>query len=184
MVAVVAVLALLGGLTAWVASTGVEKQQSGSSRGCETRIDGDTGSASVDDPAPDFRARTLDGRCISLSSFDGQPVVVNFWASWCNPCRREFPLLQDALDDHRAEGLEILGIVYNDITADARAFAREQDADWPMLLDPDGDVARVYGVRGIPQTFLVRPDGTIAARIFGITSADDLARALRKILPR
>jgi len=143
------------------------------------------GAPEVGQPAPDFQLPRLDGRgTIRLSELRGRPVVVNFWASWCNPCRQEFPLLRAARAKHRRAGLEVIGISYRDIPSDARAFARSENATWPLARDPGGAVAAGYGVRAIPQTFFIRRDGIVAARVFGLTSARDLEDTLAEILPR
>lgn len=107
--------------------------------------------------------------------------MLNFWASWCNPCRREFPLLRDALEARAGDDLAVVGIVYRDIASDARGFADEFGATWALALDEDSDAARAYGVRAIPQTFFIRPDGTVARRVFGLTTARGLGRHLDKI---
>jgi cytochrome c biogenesis protein CcmG/thiol:disulfide interchange protein DsbE len=134
-------------------------------------------------PAPDFDLRRLDGGRVSLSGFRGRPVIVNFWASYCRPCRQEFPLLQSTLDAHRDDRLAIVGIDSQDIEGDARAFVKEQRATWPMGFDADNVVSRAYGVRALPQTFFVDREGTIRARIFGEMRAADVQRELKKIIP-
>ena len=139
---------------------------------------GDVGS-----PAPDFRLPALDGRgSVSLADYRGRPVIVNFWASWCHPCRQEFPLLKQALRDHRAERLAVVGVTYQDIASDSRAFVKQRGATWPQAVDDGGKVASAFGVRAIPQSFFVRPDGTIAARVFGVTSESALAAPLAKLI--
>jgi peroxiredoxin len=146
---------------------------------------GAAGGAVLGSPAPDFRLPALDGRGeVRLSDFRGRPVVVNFWASWCNPCRQEFPLLENALRQHRADGLAVIGVTFQDIPYDSRDFAKKRSATWPQGVDNDGTVAKAFGVRAIPQTFFVRADGTIAARVFGITSEAALADPLAKLLAR
>jgi cytochrome c biogenesis protein CcmG, thiol:disulfide interchange protein DsbE len=137
----------------------------------------------IGDRAPSFTLRTLDGGRFSLSRLSGRPVLVNFWASWCHPCRQEFPLLEKARARHRAEGFEIVGVTYRDITSDARSFVRSRHADWKLVVDGSGSVAKDYGVASVPQSFLVRPDGTIAARQFGgYRSAKALEADLAAIL--
>jgi len=141
---------------------------------------GDIGST-----APDFQLPALDGDGdVRLADFRGRPVIVNFWASWCNPCRKEFPLLQQALRDHRADRLAVVGVTYQDIPGDSRDFVKKQHATWPQGVDDNGEVAAAYGVRAIPQSFFVRPDGTIAARAFGTTTEAALADPLSKLLGR
>ncbi len=137
----------------------------------------------VGSPAPDFRMPALNGNGnLSLADFRGRPVIVNFWASWCNPCRKEFPLLKKAVRDHRAQRLAVIGVTYQDIPSDSRSFVTRQGATWPQGIDDGGTVASAYGVRAIPQSFFVRPDGTIAARVFGVTSESALAGPLAKLL--
>jgi cytochrome c biogenesis protein CcmG/thiol:disulfide interchange protein DsbE len=133
--------------------------------------------------APAFSLQTLSGGQISLASLAGHPVLVNFWASWCHPCRQEFPLFKAALARHQAQGLEIVGISFQDIASDARAFIHDEHASWIFARDDDGAVAAAYGVRPVPETFFVRRDGTIAGRLRGITSAHELDGDLRAILP-
>jgi cytochrome c biogenesis protein CcmG/thiol:disulfide interchange protein DsbE len=141
------------------------------------------GRAEVGSPAPDFVLPALDGDGeVRLSDFRGRPVIVNFWASWCNPCRDEFPLLKDALRDHRADDLAVLGVTYRDIPGDSRAFVKALNATWPQAVDDDRAVADAFGVRSIPITFFVRADGTIAARQFGFTSEAALADPIGKLL--
>jgi cytochrome c biogenesis protein CcmG/thiol:disulfide interchange protein DsbE len=141
------------------------------------------GRAEVGSPVPDFVLPALDGEGeVRLSDFRGRPVILNFWASWCNPCRDEFPLLKDALRDHRADALAVIGVTYRDIPSDSRAFAKELKATWPQAVDDDRAVAEAFGVRSIPITFFVRADGTIAARQFGFTSEAALADPIGKIL--
>ena len=134
------------------------------------------------EPAPDFELPTLDGGTISLSELRGRPVIVNFWASWCHPCRVEFPLLADALDEHADDELAVDGVTYRDIESDSRDFVDETGASWPQAVDEDGAVARAYGVRAIPQTFFVDRDGRVTDRLFGFTSEQDLTQPLAEIL--
>ena len=114
-------------------------------------------------PAPGFELAAIDGPTVSLSDYRGRPVIVNFWASWCVPCREEFPLLRDARRRHAADGLEILGIVHDDGPEAARAFAASHGADWPLLLDPDDVAWRAYGGLFLPITFYVDRLGIVRA---------------------
>ena len=137
----------------------------------------------VGQPAPDFALTTLDGRSVSLASFRGRPVVVNFWASYCEPCKEEFPLFRAARERHAGSGLEILGVIKSDddVTA-ARAFAEAQRATWPLLPDPGGETTDTYRVAALPLTFYVGRDGTIRAVSFGPPPSGVLDEQLAKIL--
>jgi cytochrome c biogenesis protein CcmG, thiol:disulfide interchange protein DsbE len=120
--------------------------------------------ADVGDTAPGFSTHDLAGHAVSLRDYRGQTVVLNFWASWCIPCRHEFPLLAqiDARDK-----VAVLGVVYNDSVANARKFMTAHNGTWPGLVD-DGQIARGYRVGpGIPATIVINPDGTIRRRNLG-----------------
>ena len=122
------------------------------------------GVAKVGDLAPDFNLETLDGSTVRLSDLRGTPVVLNFWASWCAPCRKEFPLLRDAAKNANGRYV-VVGVDTSDIRSDGRSFAREQQAHWPNGFDVDQGVAKSYGVIGKPQTFFIDADGRIVARV-------------------
>jgi cytochrome c biogenesis protein CcmG/thiol:disulfide interchange protein DsbE len=124
-----------------------------------------TGGPRKGDPAPDFTLKTFAGDDVSLSDFAGKPVVLNFWASYCIPCREEFPLFREQLAEHPGEFV-VLGVDAKDIESDARAFAKDQKATWPIVVDSDNDVAKAYGIGAVPQTFFIRPDGTVALRYY------------------
>jgi cytochrome c biogenesis protein CcmG, thiol:disulfide interchange protein DsbE len=129
---------------------------------------GPTRRAEVGQPAPLFSTFDVDGRPVSLSSFKGRPVLVNFWASWCVPCRAEFPVLRKAIETH--PGLVVLGVVFQDGRGPAAAFLRDQHATWPGLIDPKGQIAKAYGVAakpGIPVTVAIGADGIVRSRHLG-----------------
>jgi cytochrome c biogenesis protein CcmG, thiol:disulfide interchange protein DsbE len=181
--AAIAVVALVAGATAWVVVDAEhdDSAASQSSSHCKVELPADAGTPTAGSTPPTFVLRALDGACVDLTSYRGRPVIVNFWASWCNPCRDEFPMFRTARAKHASEGLEILGIVHNDIPGDARQFARQQNADWPLLLDGSNAVADAYGIVQIPQTFFIRRDGTISAHLFGL-SRHDFEVELQRIL--
>jgi cytochrome c biogenesis protein CcmG/thiol:disulfide interchange protein DsbE len=131
--------------------------------------------------APDFELSTLDGGTIRLSDLRGTPVVLNFWASWCTPCRNEFPLLS-ALDEDANGRYTILGVDSQDLRSDAQAFARQRGAEWTNGFDPDGAVAQSYGARGLPYTFFIEADGKISSVLSTELSDDLLHEQVAKLL--
>jgi cytochrome c biogenesis protein CcmG/thiol:disulfide interchange protein DsbE len=116
---------------------------------------------------PDIRLPTLDGRIAALSEFRGGPVLVNFWASWCPPCREEFPVLAAARERHRAAGFEVVGISHNDGQAYALRYVAEVGASWPMLIDEANEAWRAFGAVGLPSSYLIDADGVLQRIHFG-----------------
>jgi cytochrome c biogenesis protein CcmG, thiol:disulfide interchange protein DsbE len=149
-----------------------------------TRDPTELGSALVDRPAPAFDLELLDGTgTLSLADLKGQVAVVNFWASWCRPCVQEFPALRAAWDRYRDHGVVVVGVLFQDSVSNGRAFADQLGGQWPLLDDHDSRTALAYGVYGVPETFFVRADGTIAARHVGEVTYDELTEEITKILP-
>jgi cytochrome c biogenesis protein CcmG/thiol:disulfide interchange protein DsbE len=137
----------------------------------------------LDGPAPDFGLRSIeDGRVVRLSDFRGQVVVLNFWASWCGPCREEHPNFVAAWDRYRDRGVVFIGIVFEDSPRNARQFMRELGGDWPNLIDPGAKAALAYGVYGIPETFFVDGAGIIRHKRIGITSYELLVSQIERLL--
>ena len=133
-------------------------------------------------PAPTFDLQTLDGARLSMADLRGSPVVLNFWASWCIPCREEAPLLTAADATYRPQGLRILGIVYQDSTDNARDFMARYGQSYPGLLDPDGRTAIDYGVFGIPETFFIDRAGIVRSRQLGAVTEAELRRQIEATL--
>ena len=119
---------------------------------------------------------------LHLQGLDGRPVVVNFWATWCEPCVREFPLLRQAAATHRPGRLAVVGVLTNDRPAAARAFVRRHHATWPVGIDPDATTAGRWGAVGLPHTWFIRPDGTLASHQLGELTQAALDRQLALIL--
>ena len=132
--------------------------------------------------APAFSLRTLDGRNdYSLQQLRGQVVVLNFWASWCADCRVEHSTLQEAFDRYRDQKVVFLGVSFEDQESAARTFARQMGVGWPLLTDPGSATAIDYGVSGVPETFVIGPDGRIVGKTSGpvaySTLSSQIARA-------
>ncbi len=136
--------------------------------------------------APTLRLAALNGTgTVDLASYRGHPVLVNFWASTCGPCKREFPLFRQSLAQHHAAGLVVIGVLVHDKPSSARAFMRARDATWPVGIDTHDRAITAFKVNvGIPQSFFVRRDGTLASRQLGELSAADLKAQLATILAR
>jgi cytochrome c biogenesis protein CcmG/thiol:disulfide interchange protein DsbE len=133
--------------------------------------------------APDIDLLTIDGDPVSLSELRGRPVLINFWATWCPPCREEFPLMVDAYAEHADDGLEILGVMHQDFAEGARDFAADMGATWPIVEDPGDKAYGDYLVAGLPTSFFVDAEGIVRAFSLGGFSEDGLAAQLETILP-
>ena len=133
--------------------------------------------------APDIDLASLDGTRVQLSELRGRPVIVNFWATWCIPCREEFPLLATAYAEHATDGLEILGVIHDDSVDGARRFAEAHGATWPMLLDADDAAWADYIGVGLPMSFFIDREGVVRGFSLGGFSEAGLDRHLERILP-
>jgi cytochrome c biogenesis protein CcmG/thiol:disulfide interchange protein DsbE len=169
-----AVVLVVGGITAAVVA-------SSSGSGSGDHVVPRALSAKVGEAAPDFSLTTLDGKEVRLSDYKGTPVVLNFWASWCTPCRKEFPLLRRNLA--KANGAwHLVGVNTQDlIESDGRSFARRQKADWPNGYDAEAAVKKGYGVTGLPETFFIDADGIIRSHIILGLDQETLDAQLAKI---
>lgn len=130
-------------------------------------------------PAPILDGTTTDGGSYELGARRGRWVVVNFMASWCGPCRQEQPELELFADRHGAAGdAEVVAVIVNDEPDAIEAFFDQYGGDWPAVLDPDGEAYVDFGVVKVPETYVVDPDGIIAAKVDGAVSADGLDAVL------
>ena len=130
--------------------------------------------------APKVVGTTLDGTKVDLSSLRGRPVVLNFVASWCGPCRTEAPHLEAfAVDQSKVtNGAVVVGVTFNDATSAMRSYAAAQGVTYPILTDPQGGIASAWGVASPPTTFVISPTGKVAAELVGAVSVQDLAKAV------
>ncbi len=133
-------------------------------------------------PAPEFELQSLDGETVRLDDYRGRPIIINFWASWCIPCRDEFPLLREARQRHADDRLEVLGIVHDDGPEAARAFASSYAADWPLLLDPANTAWQAYHGVLLPITYYVDREGIVRAVSYGPPPSGVLDEQIEKIL--
>jgi cytochrome c biogenesis protein CcmG/thiol:disulfide interchange protein DsbE len=142
------------------------------------------GSPLLRKPAPPIELQDLSGQTVSLADYQGRPVVVNFWASWCVPCRDEFPVFVAAREEHADVGMEILGVVYKDNAENAQRFADDQGAEWPLLQDPGEKVYSAYtGFGGVPMTVFIDPAGIVQGVSYGPLSEEGFRDQMELILP-
>jgi len=130
-------------------------------------------------PAPGFRLQTFaDGRQVSLADLRGKVVFVDFWASWCSPCRQSLPLYDKLRESYAAADFAVLAIGLDEDTADAKAFLAEHPVKYTTLQNPQGDVAKAFDLKGMPSSYLIDRDGIVRARHVGFEAKD--IDALRK----
>lgn len=152
--------------------------------GCATT--GGSGPPRAGGAAPPVALDTLDGRHISLVDLRGRVVVINFWASWCEPCVAETPRLQNWFEQHEAGGFDVLGVntTHRDSQDAVRAFAREYGVTYPVLLDFDGKVSDQWRIQQLPRSFVIDREGIVRfVRIGELTERDfeaQIAPLLRK----
>ncbi len=131
--------------------------------------------------APDFALRGLDGEMVRLADLRGKPVVINFWATWCQPCIAEHPVLQAGAKQYEGS-VEFLGVIYQDEPENIQAFIDRRGAWGPSLVDDAGTVAIAYGVYGAPETFFIDRDGVIIKKATGALHPNELANLLNGML--
>jgi len=132
--------------------------------------------------APNFRLAGLDGAEHELTDYRGKTVVLNFWASWCGPCRDETPALQAFFEDASADGVVVVGVNQQEQESRARDFAEEFGVSYPVLLDSDGEVSNGYRVgRGLPVTFIIDGSGVIREIHLSSVERDDLEASVAAV---
>jgi cytochrome c biogenesis protein CcmG, thiol:disulfide interchange protein DsbE len=165
-IAVLAVLAVLGLLTFGLVSKG----SSGVALGEVA-------------PAPPL-PRLEGGGTGSLADYRGRWVLVNFWSSWCIPCRQEAPTLEKFQRQHEGDGFTVLGIDSRDLSGDGRNFVSRYGLSYPQLRDGDGDTAHDYGTTGVPENFLISPDGKLRLLLRGPVTSEYLNHYVAPFLPK
>lgn len=123
----------------------------------------------VSGPAPGFETETPAGEKVSLKDYRGKPVILTFWATWCEPCKKEMPEIQAAYEKHKEEGLIVLAVNFGETKEKAEAFVKQMGLTFPSLLDRRANIAERYGVVSLPVTFFIDRDGIIRERVVGGT---------------
>ncbi|GIV96683.1 MAG: hypothetical protein KatS3mg057_1340 [Herpetosiphonaceae bacterium] len=134
-------------------------------------------------PAPDFALQTPDGETIRLSDLRGQAVLINFWATWCGPCRSEMPAIQGIYDQQRERGFTVIAVNMREDPDRVHAFIQDLGLSFPVALDLEGAVARSYRVVNIPASFFIDRHGVVRARYLGPMSRAVMEASLDGLLP-
>jgi cytochrome c biogenesis protein CcmG, thiol:disulfide interchange protein DsbE len=138
----------------------------------------------IGDPVPTSALPRLEGSGSgSLNDYRGRWVLVNFWASWCEPCRAEAPALEKFQRERGGPEFAVLGIDTRDLSGDGQQFVREFGLSYPQLRDGDGDAAHDYGTSGVPETFLVDPKGRLRLHVPGPVDEQTLEGSVAPLLP-
>lgn len=131
-------------------------------------------------PGVPFDLKTLDGKSISLASFRGKPLMMNFFASWCDPCREEMPLINELAAKAGKNGYSVLAIAVEDSRAAVMQYAKESNLIFPIALDLNSAVKRAYRIFGPPATFFIDSHGTIRDVVIGPVTPERAREALKK----
>jgi thiol-disulfide isomerase/thioredoxin len=184
-VAAASLIVLPAGLLAGCAGT---QAQTGQGGGDSRYVAGDGTSQVIKPadrrPAPEVRGTTLDGEPFALTGLRGKTVVVNFWASWCAPCRGEAPALEQVYREQKAAGVEFVGVDIKDDPEPAKAFVRRFKVGYPSIVDPDGQVTLAFRdvpPNAVPSTLILDRQGRIAARVIGATTYSKLSALLGQV---
>lgn len=143
----------------------------------------DEGPQMAGKPAPDFALQSLDGKTVHLSDFRGKPVLLNFWATWCEPCKIEMPWFIQLQKQYAGEGLQILGVAMDDSSEkDIASFAHDMGVNYPILLGKE-EVGNAYGgVQFLPATFYIDRDGKVVEKVFGLKGRSEIEDLVKKIV--
>jgi peroxiredoxin len=133
-------------------------------------------------PAPDFELKTTDGQTVKLSDFKGKPVMLNFFATWCPPCRAEMPALQEVYKEYEAQGFVILAVNLNESNLAIQAFRDKLGLTFPIVIDKTDEVSRTYGIVPLPTSYFVGKDGKVVGKWTGEISKEKLVSYVKQMI--
>jgi peroxiredoxin len=134
-------------------------------------------------PAPDFTLQSLDGKTMRLSDFRGKAVLLNFWATWCGPCKIEMPWFVELQNQYAAQGFQIVGVAMDDASKeDISKFAKDMGVNYPILIGKESVGDEYGGVPALPESFLIGRDGKIVDKILGLRGKAEIEDAIKKAL--
>ena len=139
-------------------------------------------SALLDKAAPAFALQTLEGERVSLDELRGQPVLLNFWSTWCGPCVAEHRLIQQVQQIYALRGVHFYSILYEDTVEKAHEFIKQYGPAAPILLDPDLRTAIDYGVAGVPETFFIDTEGRVVFKHVGVLTPQLIHEKLAQLI--
>ncbi len=138
----------------------------------------------VGEPAEDFSLRDIADQDVRLSALRGHPVLLTFWATWCEPCKIEMPEIQKAYERHKGNGFIVLAVNFGEKATKAKTYAEANGMTFPVLVDRRGNVASQYSVVSLPVSLFIDADGVVQERVFGGTlTADHIDRVLQRLAP-
>ena len=145
-------------------------------------VTGRSGATRIDKPAPPINIPLYGGGVLTPEDYAGRPVVVNFWASWCGPCRQEAPIFEQLSQEYSERGVLFIGVNIQDAEADAEAYLSEFTISYPNGSDEDGSISIDYGVIGIPVTFFINRDGIVQRRWAGVMRETQLRQWIDELV--
>ncbi len=134
-------------------------------------------------PAPDFTLTSLDGKTMKLSDFRGKAVLLNFWATWCEPCKIEMPWFVDLQKKYSAQGFTVIGVAMDDSSpSDIADFAKKMGVNYPVLIGKEAVGNQYGGIPYLPSSFYIDRDGKVVDRIFGLVSKSEIETDIQKAM--
>lgn len=139
----------------------------------------------VGDKAPNFELKDLSGKNVQLADYKGQGILLNFWGSWCDPCKAEMPFINDAIKDGGVKGVAVIGVNIRENKVTVGSFMDKNQFTIPVVLDQDGVVTDAYNIGPIPTTFLIDQNGKVVKKIVGgMTSEQEVLQDMKLIEPK